>query len=470
MKKNGLIMSNETKNQILERLQNGTSEEKYEIISNLTYSELDDDLIQTIPNLLSDSDKGVRNAASMFIINSQDSRFSKYVVPFVTSKDISIRNLAGEVLLKLGSNAVDAMIEFEHQDNEHTLRFIIDILGLIGDQRASLFVMGILSTSEDDNVILSCIEALGNLHYENAVEILMLFYDRNELYKPTIVEALGKIGSTEALGFLTSKFLNEDELTQYSILESLGYLGNIETFFFLLEQVNNVCGPLVIPLITSLAKLKERFSLDIPFDNKMKSLLVYTISEGTLENKKVAFNLIESFDDKDILVASLSLYGEDPELDEMIKSKLFRNIEYVYREFGKIISNNPTNLRQLLNLFIQSIAFIVENQISLNITMVEIRSITQAVSGLLENPDEEIRKSSMEILFYLDPETALLFTDTMMADENVWNRLRLVELLEGVQSEKVIEVLEKLIKDEDEMVRDRAQFNYNLRINNVSAN
>ncbi|MEW6004371.1 MAG: hypothetical protein AB1695_03565 [Stygiobacter sp.] len=463
-------MSNESKNRILEKLLNATSEEKYEIITNLNYTELDDELIKTIPNLLSDNDKGVRNAASMFIINSQDSRLSKYVVPFIASNDISVRNLAGEVLLKLGSNAVDAMIEFDHQNNDDTLKFILDILGLIGDQRASLFVMGILSASENDNVILACIEALGNLRYENSVEVLMLFYDRNELYKPTIVEALGKIGSTEALGFLTSKFSQEDELTQYSILESLGFLGNIETFFFLLEQVNNVSGPLVIPLITSLAKLKDRFSLDIPFDNKMKSLLVYTINEGTLENKKVAFDLIESFDDKDILVASLSLYGEDPELDELIKSKLFRNIEYVYKEIAKVISNNPKNLRHLLNLLIQSITYIVEYQISLNITMVEIRSITQAVSGLLENPDEEIRKSSMEILFYLDSETALLFTDTMLADENVWNRLRLVELLENVQNDKVIEVLEKLTKDEDEMVRDRAQFIYNLKINNVSAN
>ncbi len=463
-------MSNESKNRILEKLLNATSEEKYEIITNLNYTELDDELIKTIPNLLSDNDKGVRNAASMFIINSQDSRLSKYVVPFIASNDISVRNLAGEVLLKLGSNAVDAMIEFDHQNNDDTLKFILDILGLIGDQRASLFVMGILSASENDNVILACIEALGNLRYENSVEVLMLFYNRNELYKPTIVEALGKIGSTEALGFLTSKFSQEDELTQYSILESLGFLGNIETFFFLLEQVNNVSGPLVIPLITSLAKLKDRFSLDIPFDNKMKSLLVYTINEGTLENKKVAFDLIESFDDKDILVASLSLYGEDPELDELIKSKLFRNIEYVYKEIAKVISNNPKNLRHLLNLLIQSITYIVEYQISLNITMVEIRSITQAVSGLLENPDEEIRKSSMEILFYLDSETALLFTDTMLADENVWNRLRLVELLENVQNDKVIEVLEKLTKDEDEMVRDRAQFIYNLKINNVSAN
>jgi len=463
-------MTNNSKKVLLEKLTKGNSEEKYETINNIQTDDLDDDLIIAISNLLSENDKGVRNAASMFIISSQDSRFAKHVVPFVASKDIAVRNLAGEVLLKLGSNAVDAMIEFDHENDDDNIKFIVDVLGLIGDQRASLFVMGILSGTENDNVILACIEALGNLRYENAVEVLMLFYDRNELFKPTIVEALGKIGSTEALGFLTAKYPNEDELTQYSILESLGYIGNIETFFFLLEQINNVSGVLVIPLITSLAKLKERFSLDIPFDNKMKSLLMYTINEGTLENKKVAFDLIDSFDDKDILFASLSIYGEDPELDEMIKSKLFRNAEYIYREISKVINSKQKNLRQILNLFIQSIAYVVEYQIPVNITMVEVRSITQAVSGLLENSDEEVRRASMEILFYVDPETALLFTDSMLEDENVWNRLRLVELIENLPNENVINVLEKLTKDEDEMVRDRAQFVFNLRNNNVSAN
>lgn len=464
------MMVNELKKQYIEKLSSGSFEEQYEIINNLEKELLDEDLIKVISTLLESSDKGVRNAASMFIVATQDSRFAKYIVPLVTSKDIAIRNLAGEVLLKLGSNAVDAMIEFDHENDDDTIKFIVDILGLIGDQRASLFIMNILSFAENDNVILACIEALGNLRYENSVEVLMLFYDRNELYKPTIVEALGKIGSLEALGFLTSKFSNEDELTKYSILESLGNLGNIETFFFLLEQVNNISGLLVIPLITSLSQLKEKYSLDLPFDNKMKSLLMYTISEGTLENKKVAFNLIESFDDRDILHASLSLFGEDPELDEMIKSKLFRNTEYIYKEIGKVINNNPKNLKQLLNLFIQSIVYVFENQISVNISMVEIRSITQAVSGLLEDPDEEVRRAAMEILFYVDPETALLFTDSMLKDENVWNRLRLVELIEQLPGETINAILEKLTKDEDEMVRDRALFNYNLRINNVSAN
>jgi len=92
------------------------------------------------------------------------------------------------------------------------------------------------------------------------------------------------------------------------------------------------------------------------------------------------------------------------------------------------------------------------------------------MSGLLNDPDEEVRRASMEILFTIDPETALLFIDSMVADENTWNRIRLVELIEQLPMEAVETSLQKLAKDEDEMVRDRATFVYNYKNNNVSAN
>lgn len=453
---------------VFEVLKSGSAEDKYEVVNTLYSQELTEEHVSALSALIADEDKGIRNSVTMLMLATQHPSFPKYVVEYVKSKDISVRNLAGEILIKFGSASVDPIIQFDHENDDDNLKFIIDVLGLIGDQRAALFIMGILSGSENDNVILACIEALGNLRYEGSVDVLLLFYDRNELYKPTLVEALGKIGSKEALQFLVSKFPNEDELTQYSILESLGNLGDIETFFFLLEQVNNISGPLVLPLITSISVLKERFNLDIPFDNRMKSLLMYTIKEGSLEHKKVAFNLIESFDDKDILFTCLNLVGEDYELDETIKSRIFRNTEYIYREIARVINSNPKNLRQILNLFSQTIAYINEFQIEVNVSILEIKGITQALSGLINNPDEEVRRSAMELLFILDPDTAFMFVDSMTQDENMWNRLRLVEVLEKFNTEKIESVLQKLVNDEDEMVKDRALFVYNSRINNVS--
>jgi HEAT repeat protein len=460
----------EEKKIMIETLQSGISEQKIDLINSLDYQSVSDELVAPIANLIADEDKGVRNCAAMFILNSQNPKFPQHIVPFVTTNEISVRNLAGEILIKLGPISVDSLINFNHQNDDDNIKFIVDVLGLIGDKRAALFVLGILSSAENDNVILACIEAMGNLKYEEAMDVLILFYDRNELYKPTIVEALGKIGSKSCVTFLMERYIYEDEVTKYSVLESLGNLGDIETYFYLLELMISVNGPLVLPLITSISKLKEKYNLDIPFDNRMKNMLMYTISEGTIENKKIAFNLIDSFDDRDILCSSLNLLGEDYELDEMIHSKIFRNSDFLYNELPKIIMQNHVNLRHILNLFLLVVNYRNEFQHSTEEFVLKIRNIVQPVSGLLNHPDEEVRKSAMEILFGLDNNSALLFVDTMLADENTWNRIRLVELLENVNDPIADNAIQKLVSDEDDMVRDRAIFVFNSKVNQLSNN
>ncbi|MBI5807075.1 MAG: HEAT repeat domain-containing protein [Ignavibacteriales bacterium] len=453
----------------LEALKNGSNEEKIDLLNNLSSGNIDDNFIQIICGFVEHSDKGIRNAATNYILRNRNSRFPYFIVPFIKSNDISVRNLAGEILINLGSLSIDAIIQADTENNDDNLKFIIDILGLIGDQKASLFIIGILSSSENDNVVLACIEALGNLKVQAYVDVLILYYDRNELYKPTIVEALGKISSKAALNFLVSRFQNEDEITKYSILESLGSLGDIDTFFFLLEQINFVNGPLVLALISSIFMLREKFNLDIPFDNRMKSLLLYTIQQGTVEHKKIAFSMINSFDDKDILGASLTLLGENFELDDMIKNKLFNNIEFIYHEIFRTVNPRLPNLRQILNLFIEVINYVHEYDVRLNISMLDIRYIANSISGFLNHHDEEVRRYAMEILFNIDQESAILFADSMSNDESAWNRLRLLEMLEKVPDQSPEPIIEKLIKDEDDMVRERAAIIKNLRVNNFSS-
>ena len=448
---------------MIELLKSGDGISKIEILDKLTQEELSYEMCRVIANLIKDDDKGVRNSATALIVNNRDPKFPELIAQFITSNDLSVRNLAGEILINLGPLSVEPLINYNHQEDNDTLKFIIDVLGLIRDQRSSLFILGILSATENDNAILACLEALGNIGYDGAIDVMILFYDRNELYKPTVVEALGKIGSKAALDFLVERFPNEDELTKYSILESLGSLGDMNTFYFLLEQMSEINGPMVLPLITSLSALKEKCYLDIPFDNRMKNLLLYTMAEGTPENKKTAFNLIDTFEDKEILSASLNLLGSDYELDDLIRSKIYRNTEFIYLEIARLISNNPPNLRNILELFLSTINYVKDMSMDLNISMMDVRNIVHGVSGLLSHHDEEVRKASMEILFELDRDSALLFVDVISNDENNWNRLRLLEIIENIPGTEFDSVIQKLLNDEDEMIRERAAYSASLK-------
>lgn len=454
----------------LESLVNDPPEKKIELLNSLASEQLADIYVKQIVKLIADDDKGVRNATTSLILTNRNPRFPYFLLPYIKSNVVSVRNLAGEILIKLGSLSVDPIIQFDCHNNVDHLKFLIDILGLIGDQRAALYVMGILSSTDNENVVLACIEALGNLCYRESVDVLMLFYERNELFKPTIVEALGKMGSREALGFLISKFPDEDELTQYSILESLGKIGDMETFFFLIEQGNNIGGTLTLPLIASISTLRDKYNLDVPFDNRMKTLLLYVLNQGSLENKKSAFLLIDSFDDKDILYSSLCLLGEDYELDDMIKSKILYNTDYIFSEIARIIGDKPQNLRHVLNLFLEVIRYAEESQVEIKVTELGLKNIIYSASGLLSHHDEEIRKLSMEILFKLDTESALLFIDSMLSDENPWNRMGLLEILERLPANKSEAAIQKLLEDPDEMVRERAQYASASILNNLTGN
>ena len=456
---------------VIQLLKGSDAIEKIELIDELVEKELSDELCKTITDLIADDDKGLRNAVTNLIKTNRNPIFPQLVAEYVVSPDLSIRNLAGEILIDLGDLSVEPLINYDHQDNNDALKFIIDVLSLIKDQRAALYIMGILSSSDDDNVILACLEALGNIRYEAGTDVMILFYDRNELYKPTVVESLGKIGSKAALEFLLGRFPNEDELTKYSILESLGSLGDMNTFFFLLEHMAEISGPMVLPLIMSLSALKEKCYLDIPFDNRMKNILLYAIAEGTPEHKKTAFNLIDTFDDKEILGASLSLLGDDYELDDLIRSKIFRNAEFIYLEISRLIAQNPHNLKNILELFMSTINYVQESGSQIKISEMDVRNIAHGVSGLLSHYDEEVRRAAMEILFQLDVESALLFVDVMSNDENNWNRLRLLEIIENIPGTEFNSVIQKLLNDEDEMIRERAVYSAGIKnINQLSTN
>ncbi|MGK9477037.1 HEAT repeat domain-containing protein [Melioribacter sp. OK-6-Me] len=432
-----------------------------ELYSLVDKENLENDL-EFVCGLISHEDKGVRNAASMLLLSRKPEKAPKLIVPFISSEDISVRNLAGEILVKFGSLSVQWLIEYNSDKSDDDQKFIIDLLGLIGDPAAGNHIMEVLSATDNDNVILACIEALGNIKFEESIDILLLFYERNELYKPTIVEALGKIGSQRALDFLLSRFNREDDLTKYSIIESLGTIGDINTYFFLLEQIPNIHGPLVWPLITSIYQLKEKFNLDIPYEDKMKSLLLYTLNEGSADHKKIALKMVKIFNDKDILIASLKFLGDDYELDDMVREKIYNNIGYFLEEIPHLLDSKPENIKHILNLLMGIISSLGEEQKEA-IPLLLIRNILHAVSNYLSHPDEEVRRTSMEILFYLDVETAFLFVDTMVADENIWNKMRLIEILELLEIDASTETLARLSNDEDEMVRERAAEIVNYR-------
>lgn len=439
-----------------ELLKSSNPTEKCSAIETLMNESLDNDTLEYICSLVEDKDKGVRNTVDIMLSINPSGQIPRLLVKYISSQSISTRNLAGEILLKIGDKAIDAMLNYLDSGTDDDKKFIIDILGLIGNPKSGVPILKVIKENENDNVILACVEALGNLSFTEALETLFQFYELNEFYKPTIIEALGKIGSKKALEFITIKYNEEDDLIRFSIIESLGLIGDEESFFFLLSELSRTSGPIIWPIINSIYELKEKFNFDVPYDEGTKTALLQTIYQAEPKYRKAAVHLITAFDDEEIYSTCLKVYGEDPDLDELIKNKMFEKPLALLSIIPVIINQTAGNLRSLLELTKETVEIYpaILKEILPNLQR---RNLADSISKCLDDPDEEVRKYATELLFSIDENIAVLFLDKMIEDDNIWNKLKLIEILSTVRLAEIDSALIKMTNDPEEMISEKAK-------------
>ncbi len=426
-----------------------------EIFANTDTESMNEKEAEEFCRLIEEKNKAIINQFSFMISNTQNVNLARALVKYVSSEDISVRNLAGEILINMGALAVEPLIEELKDGDKHKKKFIIDVLGLIGDKRASEQILNVMKKADDENVVLACIEALGNLQEEKAVAQLIRLYSVNELYIPSIIESLGKIGSDSAVDFIISSYDTDDELIKYSIVESLGNIGNPQSFYFLLGELKKVEGPIAWAAVESIYKLSQKFNLEVPFDESFKNKVLNTLYEADANFKKAALFLVISYDDPEIFDAYLSVLGIDYELDDIIKEKLRNNIPSTIKGIEKRLEQKSENLSSLLAL-LEEMCEYEGVDFKDYLSGVELQSFLDSLAGALELPQEEVRKSAMNLLFKISPESALLFLDKMLNDDNLWNQLFVLDLLENFSlGPDVISILEEISEKSDDMIKER---------------
>lgn len=436
--------------------------EKIESIESLINEDVDEKTIIDLVELLNNEDKGLKNAVTNFLIFNSNPVIPELITSFTTSDNIEIRNLAGEILVKKGSACVDAIItKLMVCENDDNIKFLIDVLGLIGDIKVEKEIIEILSSNKDENVILACVETLGNLRSEKALDEIIALFNKDERYKAPVIDAAGKIGSVRALEFMMENLNTEDELLHYVILESLGEIGTEKTYYELLSRMDEISGPAVWALLESIYKLKEKYDLSLPFDDKMKKNVLDTVLHAEPRYQKVAAHMVTVFDDPEILFACLIIYGNDAELDDILSDKFCANTHLILTKIHNLLDIQPANLLSLLNLTQMMTQQYISDRGELN--SFEKQKLTETISKCLNHVDENIRIAAVEALHFINPESILLFIDSLIEDDNVWNKLRLLDILSEINHPDVITALEKLATDSDEMVREKANEIFNQK-------
>ena len=431
-------------------------------VENFQLVEMPDKVVEYVTSKLLSDDNGVKDTITRILSYNKNPNIPKYLVPYVSSENISARNLAGEILLNRKNESVEAMINYLPKANDDDQKFIIDILGLIGDPKPSEEIISLLSVSKDDNVILACIEALGNMKSDKGINQLIKLYELNEIFRPTIIEALGKIGTHKCIDFLNSNYYSVDELAKYSLIESLGKIGNEESFSMLINDIQYLEGAYKWVAIETIGKLEEKYGLELPSDNALKNSLIETLETSDQEYRKSAVRLVSLFKDEEVFEKVLSIYGNDIVVDKKLNEYFSENLQVLFKALARYIKQEINNTKQILELFKEMVSLDNGENLQL-LNDFELGLYVEFLTENITNSDEEARSNSMELLFFIDLEVAFMFCDTMVEDPISWNRLKLLDIIQFGEHPKINEILQKMVNDNDEMVRENAKVIMNER-------
>jgi len=198
-----------------------------------------------------------KEAVELFLQVPSAAALSSEIIELLHSQDnAGLRNAAVEILVRFGRQAIPELLE-ELSCNDHDVRkFVIDILGDIGDERA---VSGLLAAlnDEDSNVRVAAAENLGKLKATDAAPALLRAMQSGDLmFKFTALEALAlmqaQLKTEELLPF------QNDKLLRKALFDCLGLIGDVAAVPVLIAALKDVMRNVAEAAVLGLVRLSER--------------------------------------------------------------------------------------------------------------------------------------------------------------------------------------------------------------------
>jgi len=254
--------------ELLAKLQSPDFYERENAVKELgTYNK--DEAVAGLIIALEDPDLGIREVAAEHLTKIKGATASQLLVRFLEHNDIGTRNLASEILVKIGREAVPALLEHINDDDYDVRKFIVDVLGLIKDEQAIEAVCQKL-WDENNNVVCSAAEALGEIGSAEAVPHLIAVSEKVEDARLPAVEALGKIGDPSILPHLYKCLKTDDPMVEYAVLEAIGQIGVTDSIKelmpFLDSPDRSIAETAMMAVINISNRRGGRIDDDLPLD------------------------------------------------------------------------------------------------------------------------------------------------------------------------------------------------------------
>ena len=316
-------------------------EKRLEIEKLIEKGKLSNEDISELISGLSSNDIGIVDICKLALCNLKEERAisaSKELVKLIESEDIVLRGFASEILINYSSYSIEALLPYLKSNNLETVKYTIDLLGLLGNESAFPPLISLLN-SPDINIVASVIEAIGNLNSKEAVSDIISLFSNSKDLQPVIIETMGKLGGEKAEQFLIKIIDNEDLFLRVLAIDAIGICSeNIEISKTLLKNINNYPEELQLILLKSIFAISYRcnYDLDLP-----------------LKNRIIAYKAIDNVDD-DIKMSGLAALGnefENEDIQHLIKLICLNKSEIQQWILFNLVNYNTSKIRHFFDTY-----------------------------------------------------------------------------------------------------------------------
>ncbi|MCX6154996.1 MAG: HEAT repeat domain-containing protein [Candidatus Kapabacteria bacterium] len=388
-------------------------------------SVFNDSIAEAMIKGIQDSDNGVKDICSRYLAQLTGSGAylcAEKLCDLINVEELEIRNLAGDILTKLGAASVEYLIPYLKSPDQDVRKFACDILGLISNNGVLPFIFELIEDG-DINVISSAFEAIGNIGSDDGLNLLFENYDKFEDLKNVIIDSVGKIGGSEAIYFLIDKMQSEEDVfLQTACIDALAQGANDISLFHSLSQelphTQKELQPIMLKTVSAIANRN-----DLPF-----------ILEGELRD--IAYRALFD-DDADIRHSGLFALG----------------LEYIKEDIPALINeilqnNSETQQFILFNLLNTGTIELIKEFFNEFCLLVTGDGSDLLFISNLKDIKSEIPQENAEALFHILLEMIIRYPKNYSSD--------MIELLRTIDKDLISKSFVKIVRSGDSKIIDEA--------------
>ncbi len=405
---------------------------------------------------LADEDRGVREAAAHLLVLSSSEKAAALTASHISDANIAARNLAGDLLVRMESAAVNAVIPYVDSPDKDTRKFAIDLLAQLPATPEALSRIAARLSDSDPNVVCASIDALGALRARTQLDRLLTLFDVAQYAKPNIVNAVARLSGKQESNFFLRALGDEDPVVQLSAAEALAARKDPSVLEALLQKLESVSGLARPVVLHSIVILLESVDYVGHLSVRLKDNLLEMLDDIDPVYVRTAVRGLKHFagSDDDVLFALIDHAGKADSIDRAIASVME---EYPDRAAAFALKRTSgERIRPLIRMLTAMIDNLSSNgRAELHPRLLD--DVAQCVSRNFPELDVDTKTASLNTFGNLTLPSSVHVVNTALGDPEPAVRSYAIDLTANLGAQNFIHQLETLAHDSDQDICEAAE-------------